>query len=183
MRSHLLIAMVLLGIALGGCKEDQAKAPPPPQEITASAIGHFCGMGLLEHVGPKGQVILASRADPIWFTSARDVFAFTMLPEEAKDIRAVYVSYMAKAPGWDEPGATNWVEARKAFFVIGSRMKGGMGADETVPFAERAAAERFAGEHGGQVVTFAEVPDVHNWTAWRDALDPQLTALLQKVFN
>ncbi|MEV4640904.1 alpha/beta hydrolase-fold protein [Actinoplanes sp. NPDC049548] len=35
----------------------------------------------------------------------------------------------------------------------------------------------------GYAVSFAEVPDVHNWTAWRDALDPQLTTLLQKVFN
>ncbi|WP_199512818.1 alpha/beta hydrolase [Nucisporomicrobium flavum] len=35
----------------------------------------------------------------------------------------------------------------------------------------------------GYAVDFAEVPDAHNWTAWRDALDPHLTALLQKVFN
>ncbi|MFI5493758.1 alpha/beta hydrolase [Actinoplanes sp. NPDC051859] len=35
----------------------------------------------------------------------------------------------------------------------------------------------------GYAVTFAEVPDAHNWTAWRDALDPYLTALLLKVFH
>jgi len=35
----------------------------------------------------------------------------------------------------------------------------------------------------GYPVTFAEVPDAHNWTAWRDTLDPHLTALLQKVFK
>jgi len=34
----------------------------------------------------------------------------------------------------------------------------------------------------GYRVTFAEVPDAHNWTGWRDALDPDLTALLQQVF-
>jgi len=34
----------------------------------------------------------------------------------------------------------------------------------------------------GYAVTFAEVPDAHNWTGWRDALDPHLTVLLQKVF-
>jgi enterochelin esterase-like enzyme len=27
-----------------------------------------------------------------------------------------------------------------------------------------------------------EVPDAHNWVAWRDALDPHLTALLQQVW-
>jgi enterochelin esterase-like enzyme len=34
----------------------------------------------------------------------------------------------------------------------------------------------------GYPVTFAEVPDGHNWTGWRDALEPHLTALLHRVF-
>jgi hypothetical protein len=35
----------------------------------------------------------------------------------------------------------------------------------------------------GYPVTFVEVPDAHNWTGWRDALDPHLTSLLQGVFS
>jgi enterochelin esterase-like enzyme len=35
----------------------------------------------------------------------------------------------------------------------------------------------------GYPVTFAEVPDGHNWTGWRDALDPHLTDLLNRVFQ
>jgi enterochelin esterase family protein len=35
----------------------------------------------------------------------------------------------------------------------------------------------------GYRTEFAEVPDAHNWTGWRDALDPHLTALLQQVFS
>jgi copper chaperone NosL len=149
---------VLGAMAVGGCSEQTAAPPPPPFELTSEAMGHYCGMNLLEHKGPKGQIILASRSDPMWFSSARDAFSFTLLPEEAKDIRAIYVSDMAKAPSWDNPGATNWVEARQAFFVIGSTKQGGMGAPETVPFSARAAAEKFAAEHGGQVVGFDEVP-------------------------
>lgn len=34
----------------------------------------------------------------------------------------------------------------------------------------------------GYPTGFAEVPDAHNWTGWRDALDPHLTSLLQQVF-
>ena len=34
----------------------------------------------------------------------------------------------------------------------------------------------------GYPVTVVEVPDAHNWTGWRDALDPHLTTLLQTVF-
>jgi copper chaperone NosL len=115
-------------------------------------------MNLLEHTGPKGQVILASGSEPFWFSSARDALSFTMLPEEAKDIRAIYVSDMGKAKSWDNPGSTNWVDARRALFVVGSSRQGGMGAPETVPFSERAAAETFAAAYGGRIVKFDEVP-------------------------
>jgi copper chaperone NosL len=153
-----LFGALLAAVVLTGCNEQVAEAPPPPHALTAEAIGRYCGMNVLEHTGPKGQIILARRIDPIWFSSARDAFSFSMLPEEPRDIRAIYVSDMAKAESWEEPGAANWVEARKAFFVIGSRLKGGMGADETVPFSDRGAAEKFVSENGGRVVTFADMP-------------------------
>jgi copper chaperone NosL len=159
MRTRALLVAVATALALASCNEQKtAEAPPPPFELTASAIGHYCGMNLVEHTGPKGQIILASRKEPIWFSSARDALTFTMLPEEPKDIRAIYVSDMAKAPSWEKPGATNWLDAKQATFVIGSRKKGGMGADEAVPFSDRAAAQSFARENGGQVVAFADVP-------------------------
>ena len=60
-----------------------------------------------------------------------------MLPEEPKDIRAIYVSDMAQGAELGEARRDNWVDARKAVFVIGSRMKGGMGADEAVPFSDQ----------------------------------------------
>jgi copper chaperone NosL len=155
---RILALTMLAALTLAGCKQEIASAPPPPHQLTGSATGRYCGMNILEHTGPKGQIILASQEEPIWFSSARDAFSFTMLPEEPKDIRAIYVSDMAKAPSWEEPGEANWVNAKQAFFVIGSRMKGGMGADETVPFSDRPAADKFAGENGGHVLTFADVP-------------------------
>jgi len=153
---HLALAFTLL-IALAGCQKEAAKLPLP-QRMTAEATGHYCGMNLLEHPGPKGQIFAASLIEPVWFSSVRDTIAFTMLPDEPKDIQAIYVSDMAKASSWDKPGADNWVEARKALFVIGSRLKGGMGGDEAVPFSDRGAAEKFATENGGHIVTFDEVP-------------------------
>jgi copper chaperone NosL len=153
-----IAAIAFALVSLLGCDEEKSAAAPPPHELSAEAIGYYCGMIVLEHPGPKGQIILASRDEPVWFSSARDALAFTMLPEEAKDIRAIYVSDMGKAPSWEAPGAANWVEARSAYFVIGSRMRGGMGAAETAPFSDRAAAERFAEQHGGNVVRFDEVP-------------------------
>lgn len=159
MRRIALIAAFAGALGAAGCNEKQtATVAPPAVELTNAAIGHYCGMNVLEHSGPKAQIILASRKDPVWFSSARDAFSFTMLPEEPKDIRAIYVSDMGKAPSWDKPGRTNWIDAKSASYVLGSRKKGGMGADEAVPFLEKASAETFAQENGGRVVSFAEVP-------------------------
>ena len=71
---------------------------------------------------------------------------------EQVDVIWLPVSDMGKAPSWDNPGESNWVDAKKAYYVIGSRMKGGMGTDETVPFSQRAEAERFASQNGGREV-------------------------------
>jgi copper chaperone NosL len=87
--------------------------------------------------------------------------AFTLMPDQPRDIRAIYVSDMARATSWEQPGAANWIDARKAVFVIESRKQGGMGAAEAVPFGNRAAAEAFATANGGRVVTFAEIPGAY----------------------
>lgn len=151
-------ALLLCGLLLSGCSEEKDATPPAPYALTEEAMGRYCGMNVLEHPGPKGQIIMSQIPEPIWFSSARDTLAFTMLPEEPKDIAAIYVSDMAKATTWEEPGADNWIDARLAFFVIGSGLRGGMGTDEAVPFSTRDAADKFAGEHGGRVVSFEEVP-------------------------
>ncbi|WP_298727339.1 nitrous oxide reductase accessory protein NosL [uncultured Ferrovibrio sp.] len=152
-------ALILAAGLLAGCKDEaSSSAPPPPHVLTADAIGNYCGMNVLEHPGPKAQILLTGWPEPIWFSSARDAFAFTMLPEEAKNIAAIYVSDMARAESWENPGIANWIEARQASFVIGSDMRSGMGAAEAVPFGDRAAAERFAAQYGGRIVSFSEVP-------------------------
>ena len=138
----LRILCVIIALVLAGCDRDGSNSVmPPPVALNSDAMGVFCGMNVLEHPGPKGQIITASRVDPYWFTSVRDTVAFTLMPDQPRDIRAIYVSDMAHAPSWEEPGATNWIDAKKAFFVIESRRQGGMGAAEAVPFGNRAAAE------------------------------------------
>ncbi|RUM95450.1 copper resistance protein CopZ [Pseudaminobacter arsenicus] len=149
----------LLAILISaGCTGETQLDAPNPAALDETAMGHYCGMNVLEHPGPKGQVILGKILEPIWFSSARDTVAFTMLPEEPKDIAAIYVSDMARAESWENPGAQNWVEARQAFYVVGSSVRGGMGAPETVPFSTRDAAAAFANKNGGQVVRFDAIP-------------------------
>lgn len=170
MRAITILLALLVAVVLGACRKE-ADQPPSPVALTSDAVGHYCGMTLAEHAGPKGQIILANRKEPVWFSSVRDTFSFTMLPEEPKDIRGIYVSDMAKAASWEDPGATNWIDARKALFVIESRMKGGMGAPEAVPFSDRPAADRFTAENGGRIVGFADVPSEYILEAAETAPD------------
>ncbi|MGE5504387.1 MAG: nitrous oxide reductase accessory protein NosL [Actinomycetota bacterium] len=146
MRTFMVVVLLVL---LSACGKESA-APPAPAAVTPDAVAYYCQMALAEHPGPKGQIWLAGRDKPLWFAQVRDAVAFTLLPEEPKDIRAIWVTDMAHPD--------QWVAAEKAFYVIGSDAKGGMGLPETVPFSDRAAADAFTHEHGGRIVTFKEIP-------------------------
>ncbi len=151
---------VLLGLVfLAACKRDDGAAEAPrPRVVTDASTDECCGMVLTEHAGPKGQILIRGLRDPYWFSSVRDAFAFTMLQETPKAITAFYVNDMGRAKNWDQPEPGTWVDAHKAYYVIGSRRRGGMGAAEAVPFGVAAAAQAFANANGGRVVRFAEMP-------------------------
>ena len=90
-----LALALLAGLALAACKKEAEK--PAPQAVSDASIGRYCGMMLTEHEGPRGQIFVVGEAEPVWFSSARDTVAFTLLPEEPKDIAAIYVSDMGAA--------------------------------------------------------------------------------------
>ncbi len=144
--------------ALAACGKTDETAAPPPRPITADSIAQFCNMSVTEHPGPKGQIFVKSRPDPYWFATVRDAFAFTLLPEEPKDIVTIYVSDMTKEKDWNNPAPTNWVEARSAVFVIESRKRSGRNEAEAVPFSDAEAATRFVAENGGRTVQFHQMP-------------------------
>jgi len=153
-------AMMALGFGLWSCGPDERTAEmPPPREISADAIGHFCGMALTEHPGPKGQIFVDGREEPFWFASVTELIAFTLLPEESKRILAMYVTDMSGAVNFDVPASGNWIDAKTAHFVIGSELQAGMGAREAVPFSAPADAKAFVAANGGQIVSFGQVPE------------------------
>ena len=139
------------------CSDAQRENIPAPQVLTRDAIGYFCGMTVLDHNGPKGQVFLTDRKQPLWFTSVRDTIAFTRLPGEPKNIAAIYVTDIGSA-SWDQPEPGTWIEARKAFYVLGSDRIGGMQVPEVVPFATREDAKLFIKQHGGEIFVFESIP-------------------------
>lgn len=180
MRRRATLVLALAGLLLagtglilvGGGRGGGPAIPPAPQEAGPDAVAEFCGMGLYEHPGPKGQIFVAGRAQPYWFSSVRETFAFTRLPEEPRDVRAIYVNDMGRAASWDRPEPGTWVDATKAWYVIGSARRGGMDVKEVVPFGSEAAAGAFAAAYGGRVVRFGEMPDDYIFPGGRDAPQP-----------
>lgn len=157
MKRALLLLVPLL--ALAACKEETQDLSPVA--LTAESLGHYCHMNLLEHPGPKAQVHLEGMPGmPLYFSQVRDAIAYARLPEQDGVILAIYVNDMS-APGatWDVPGATNWIPADTAHYVVGSKAEGGMGAPELVPFGDPEKAAAFAADNGGTVMALAAIPD------------------------
>lgn len=156
-RILLHIAVALLAFLPAGCEEEEEATLPPPQELSREAMGHYCGMIVADHPGPKAQIHLKRSESPVWFTSVRDAVVFTMLPEEPKTISAIYVTDMSKAESWESPGPGTWMDAHDAWYVVESSRMGGMGAPEAVPFSDEADANRFIAEFGGRLVRFGGI--------------------------
>jgi copper chaperone NosL len=153
----LLFAILIAVTSLTACEKSQVIETPPAQTLNREASGYYCLMTVLNHKGPKGQIILTDKKQALWFTSVRDTIAFTLSPEEPKNIAAIYVNDMSDA-NWDNPGVDNWIDAHDAWYVLDSGHSGGMGAPEAIPFATKQNAELFADKQGGSVYAFDSIP-------------------------
>lgn len=109
--------------------------------------------------GPKGQAITAREQTTRKFCSTRDMFSWVLQPENAKRDHTLYVHDMAQTD-WEHPDDTALINARKAFFVVGSERTGAMGPT-LASFATENSAVEFANEFGGEVVGFKEVTMQH----------------------
>lgn len=157
---NLLSALAVSALAACSGSQNADAPPPPPQQIQPQAVGHYCGMFLNEHDGPKAQIQLKSKKEPVWFTTVLQMFSYTKLPEEPKDIAAIYVNDMSKVKDWNKPNADeSWIDAKQAHYVIESNFVSSMKTKEAIPFSQKTDADAFAAKNGGKVVGFNEVPD------------------------
>lgn len=145
------VVMLLAAAACGGAGDTGA---PVAREVTPATSCALDGMLLQDYPGPKGQIHYAGVESPDFFCDLVELFRTYLKPEQIRTVRALYVQDMGKAE-WDRPRG-QWIDARTAFFVVGSRRHGSMGPT-IASFAVKADAERFAGEYGGRVVPFGDV--------------------------
>lgn len=150
-------------VVLAACTPD---APPAAaRETTAGTVCALDGMLLNDYPGPKAQIHHAD-GNVEFYCDTVEMFNMVLRPESARRVRAVYTQDMGKAD-WKTPRG-HWIDARQAFYVHGSRVKGSMGPT-LASFASRADAEAFARKNGGRVLPFDEVKldmvDLHGGAA------------------
>ncbi|MEH6563071.1 MAG: nitrous oxide reductase accessory protein NosL, partial [Marinobacter sp.] len=99
---------------------------------------------------PKGEVITEKEQTVHKFCSTRDMFAWVLQPENVMRKHTLYVHDMSQTE-WASPDDTALIDAREAFYVVGSERKGAMG-QTLASFSTEAAAQDFMMEYGGEVL-------------------------------
>lgn len=151
-----LLIMLLVLAPLAGCgKQEDAQERLPPIAIEQGDECHVCGMLISRFPGPKGEAFVRNSKTPLKFCSTRDMFSFLLQPEAGSNVTQVYVHDMAKTD-WDHPSDRAFIDAKKAWYVIGQPLKGAMGPT-LASFKNRVDAEEFVERHGGRVLRFKDV--------------------------
>ena len=140
---------------LAGCGDKAAEQQSlAPVEIDRSTSCELDGMLLADYPGPKAQIHYAGQEKPSFFCDTIELFNTLLAGEQVRAVRAVYVQDMGKAD-WNQPQG-HWIDAKTAFYVLGSKRHGSMGP--TIgSFAQEVDATKFAAEFGGKVLRFGDI--------------------------
>lgn len=152
-----LAALSAAGVALdlAGCGGANDDAPAVAAvDFGDGTVCSLDGMVLADYAGPKGQIRFEGAVDPVYFCDTVELLAELLQPEQIRKVVAVYVQDMGKTD-WERPRG-QWIDARTALYVVGSRRHGSMGPT-IASFALEADALTFVGEHGGKLHRFAEI--------------------------
>lgn len=145
-----------LCVALAACSQT-AQAPTTALNMNKETACALDGMLLLDFPGPKAQIHYA-QGPADFFCDTVEMFSIYLRPEQQKRVTALYVQDMGRAD-WDHPIA-DWIDAKTAYYVQGSKLRGSMGPT-FVSFAEEAKAKVFMEKHGGKLYRFHEItPDM-----------------------
>ena len=145
-----LLALSVAALAACSNADGAARGPVDFSRDTACSLD---GMILMDYPGPKAQ-IQYEQGDPDFFCDTIEMFAIFLKPEQQKRVRAVYVQDMGQAD-WNQPQG-HWVDAKTAFYVVGSKRRGSMGPT-IASFAREQDARALVASEGGRVLPFAEV--------------------------
>ncbi len=116
---------------------------------------HVCGMIITEHPGAKGQITESRSKTTHKFCSTQDMLSWWLQPENEHLKAEIYVHDIAQTP-WDKPQDEYLIDARDAWFVIGSDLQGAMGP-ALATFGNREAADSIVESNGGRVLSWDQL--------------------------
>ncbi len=129
----------------------------PAVEIVAGDECHLCGMYITQFSGPKGEAYVRGNPRALKFCSTRDLFSYILQPDVKTIAREIYVHDMGKT---DLPElsmrASYFTDARSAYYVINTPLKGAMG-HIIASFAKKQDAEAFITKFGGKLLRFEDI--------------------------
>ncbi|MFD2231146.1 nitrous oxide reductase accessory protein NosL [Alkalimarinus sediminis] len=142
---------------LTACSNEEAteQTNNTPVAIESGDECHLCGMVIAEFPGPKGELFEGRKSHVRKFCSTRDLMSWYLQPENRPNTKEIYVHDMSRSD-WNSPSDEHMINAREAWFVAGSSMKGAMGPT-LASFAQKDAAEKFVTKHGGTVLEFKAI--------------------------
>lgn len=149
-RRHAWLLAAMLLIACG----KQTAQNTAPVEITRATVCSLDGMTLADYPGPKAQILYDGQEKPDYFCDLLEMFDTYLKPEQVRKVIAIYVQDMGQAL-WDDPKG-HWIDAKSAYYVVGSKKLGSMGPTYG-SFAKEDDAKKFAAANGGKVYKFGEI--------------------------
>lgn len=148
-----LLAM-FMALALAACGDkDEAQQSLDPVAFHDGDECHVCGMIVADFPGPKGQAV--DKAGVKKFCSTAEMLGWYLQPENKLLDARLYVHDMGKSQ-WAQPSDEHLIDARTAWYVAGTPLKGAMGAS-LASFADEQQALQLATEQGGRVLRFEQI--------------------------
>jgi len=156
----LITALTLTTPLIMSCSDnsDQQKVIHQAVAMESSDECHLCGMLITRFDGPKGEIFRKEQSEKVFkFCSTSDMFSYYLDPENKRNVAQIFVHDMSKMPwGHESIDDKYFIDAKTAWYVVGSRKMGAMGKT-LASFSQKADAEAFAKEFGGQVNSFEDI--------------------------
>lgn len=125
-----------------------------PVEFDDHTVCALDGMSLAEYPGPKAQIQYEGDPAPAFFCDTTELFSLYLKPEQVRKISTMYVQDLSKTT-WEKPRGA-WVDAKAAWYVLGSRKHGAMGPT-IASFSVEQDAQNFITAEGGKLYRFEQV--------------------------
>lgn len=152
--SQRLLLGFVLAVGLAACGDDeQTQINYDPVAFHSDDECHICGMVISDFPGPKGEAI--GRDGVRKFCSTSEMLGWWLQPENQISDARLYVHDMGQSH-WDQPDDEHLIDATQAWYVLGTPLKGAMGAS-LATFAQETDARDLASKHNGRVVRFEDI--------------------------